>query len=162
MLIASRRTTPSSSSAEATPRTVVAAVHQLESVVIEERVGGKQTGVPTHSLFVMIGAEPRTAWLDDALLRDRRGFIAIGDEIPAAALSDNHWAALERGPYLLETSLPGVFAVGDVRPNSVAVGEGSIAVRFAKQYLGQLASSRIACSLGHNGWAARRLATDAL
>jgi hypothetical protein len=128
MLITSRRTTPSSSSAEATPRTAVAAVHQLESVVIEERVGGKQTGVPTHSLFVMIGAEPRTAWLDDALLRDRRGFIAIGDEIPAAALSDNHWAALERGPYLLETSLPGVFAVGDVRANSVAVGEGSIAV----------------------------------
>jgi len=128
------------------PQTVVASVHgdrQLESVVIEDRVSGRQSEVPTHYLFVMIGAEPRTAWLDDAVLRDRRGFIATGEEIPAAALSDDDWAALERGPYLLETSLPGVFAAGDVRANSIkrvaaAVGEGSMAVRFAQQYLGQL------------------------
>jgi len=129
-------------------QTVVASVHgdrQLESVVIEELVSGKQTEIPTHYLLVMIGAEPRTAWLDGAVLRDRRGFIPTGDEIPAAALSDNEWATLERGPYLLETSLPGVFAVGDVRANSIkrvaaAVGEGSMAVRFAEQYLGQPAS----------------------
>jgi len=129
-------------------QTVVASVHgdrQLESVVIEDRLSGKLTEVPTHYLFVLIGAEPRSAWLDDAVLRDRRGFLPTGDEIPAAALSDNSWATLERGPYLLETSLPGVFAVGDVRANSVkrvaaAVGEGSMAVRFAQQYLGQLAS----------------------
>jgi thioredoxin reductase (NADPH) len=129
-------------------QTVVASVHghrQLESVVIEERVSGKQTEIPTHDLFVMIGAEPRTAWLDSVVLRDRRGYILTGDEIPPAALSDNDWNALERDPYLLETSLPGVFAVGDVRANSVkrvaaAVGEGSMAVRFAQQYLGQPAS----------------------
>jgi thioredoxin reductase (NADPH) len=128
--------------------TMVASVRgdrQLESVVIEELSSGKQTEIPTHDLFVMIGAEPHTAWLDDAVLRDRRGFILTGDEIPAAALSDNDWASLERGPYLLETSLPGVFAVGDVRANSVkrvaaAVGEGSMAVRFAERYLGQAAS----------------------
>src|SRR5262249_26434218 len=117
----------------------------LESVVIEERSSGTKTEVPTHDLFVMIGAEPRTAWLDDAVLRDRRGFILTGDEIPAAALSETDWATLERGPSLLETSLPGVLAVGDVRANSVkrvaaAVGEGSMAVRFAQQYLGQPAS----------------------
>ena len=129
-------------------QTVVASVHgdrQLESVVIEERFSGTQTELSTHDLFVMIGAEPRTAWLDNAVQRDRRGFILTGDEIPAAALSDHDWAALERGPYLLETSLPGAFAVGDVRANSVkrvaaAVGEGSMAVRFAQQYLGQPAS----------------------
>jgi thioredoxin reductase (NADPH) len=125
-------------------QTVVASVHgvhQLESILIEERASGKQTELPTHNLFVMIGAEPRTAWLDNAVLRDGRGYILTGDEIPPAALSDNDWASLERGPYLLETSLPGVFAVGDVRANSVkrvaaAVGEGSMAVRFAQQYLG--------------------------
>jgi thioredoxin reductase (NADPH) len=129
-------------------QTAVASVHgdrQLQSVVIQDQSTGKQTEVPTPDLFVMIGAEPRTAWLDDAVQRDRGGFILTGDEIPAAALSDNDWATLDRGPYLLETSLPGVFAVGDVRANSVkrvaaAVGEGSMAVRFAQQYLGQLTS----------------------
>src|SRR5262249_20808202 len=123
-------------------QTVVVSVHgdrQLESVVIEERLRGTQTEDPTHDLFVMIGAEPHTACLDNAVLRDRRGFILTGNEIPAAALSDNDWATLERGPYLLETSLPGVFAVGDVRSDSIkrvaaAVGEGSMAVRLAQQY----------------------------
>lgn len=96
-------------------------------------------------MFVMIGADPHTAWLEETVLRDRRGFIPTGDEISAAALSDNDWATRGRGPYLLETSLPGVFAVGDVRANSVkrvatAVGEGSMAVTFAEQYLGQLGS----------------------
>ena len=129
-------------------QTVVASVHgdrQLESVVIEDRLSGEDTEVPTHYLFVMIGAEPHTAWLEDTVLRDRSGFIPTGDEISAAVLSDNDWTTQGRGPYLLETSLPGVFAVGDVRANSVkrvaaAVGEGSMAVRFAEQYLGQVGS----------------------
>jgi thioredoxin reductase (NADPH) len=128
--------------------TVVASVHgnrQLESVVIEDRLSGEDTEVPTRYLFVMVGAEPNTAWLEDTVLRDRLGFIPTGDEISAAVLSENDWATQGRGPYLLETSLPGVFAVGDVRANSVkrvaaSVGEGSMAVRFAQQYLGQLGS----------------------
>jgi thioredoxin reductase (NADPH) len=129
-------------------QTVVASVHgdrQLESVVIEDRLSGEDTEVLTHDLFVMIGAEPHTPWLEDTVLRDRRGFILTGDEISAAVLSYNDWATQGRGPYLLETSLPGVFAVGDVRANSIkrvaaAVGEGSMAVRFGQQYLGQLRS----------------------
>jgi thioredoxin reductase (NADPH) len=117
---------------------------QLESVVIRDRRSGQESELATHYLFVMIGADPHTAWLDGAVLRDRHGFIPTGDEIPAGVLSENDWALLGRGPYPLETSLPGVFTVGDVRSNSVkrvaaAVGEGSMAVRFAQQYLGQIA-----------------------
>ena len=127
------------------PRTVVAAVHgdrQLDSVVVEDRVTGEHTDVRTHYLFAMIGAEPHTSWLAGAVQRDRSGFIPTGDDITAAVLSDNNWAAVGRGPYLLESSLPGVFAVGDVRAHSVkrvaaAAGEGSMAVRFVQQYLGQ-------------------------
>jgi thioredoxin reductase (NADPH) len=127
------------------PRTVVAAVHgdrQLDSVVIEDRLTGEHTDVRTHYVFAMIGAEPHTSWLAGAVQRDRSGFIPTGDDITAAVLSDNDWAAVGRGPYLLESSLAGVFAVGDVRAHSVkrvaaAVGEGSMAVRFVQQYLGQ-------------------------
>jgi thioredoxin reductase (NADPH) len=130
------------------PQTVVTSVHgdrQLDSVVVKDRLSGEDREIPTHHLFVMIGAEPHTAWLGDTLLRDRRGFIPTGDDISGVELSENDWATQGRAPYLLETSLPGVFAVGDVRANSVkrvaaAVGEGSMAVRFAQQYLGQLGS----------------------
>jgi thioredoxin reductase (NADPH) len=130
------------------PRTVVTALHgdrRLDSVVVEDRLTGQHTEICTHHLFVMIGGEPRTAWLEGAVPRDRYGYIPTGEDIPPAVLSDNNWAALGRGPYMLETSLPGVFAAGDVRADSVkrvaaAVGEGSMAVRFAQQYLGRVGS----------------------
>jgi thioredoxin reductase (NADPH) len=130
------------------PQTVVAAVHgepRLESIVIEDRRTGELTEVCTHYLFALIGGEPRTSWLGDTVERDRYGFISTGDEISSAGLSDNNWAALGRSPYLLETSLPGVFAVGDARANSIkrvaaAAGEGSMAVRLVQQYLGQTVS----------------------
>ena len=128
------------------PRTMVAAVHgdrQLEAVVLQNRLTGEHTDVRTHHLFAMIGGEPHTAWLDGTVQKDRSGFIPTGDDILAAVLPDNNWAALGRGPYLLESSLPGVFAVGDVRANSVkrvaaAAGEGSMAVRLVQQYLGAI------------------------
>ena len=125
--------------------TLVASVRgdrRLESVVLESDRSDHDVALPTHYLFVMVGAEPHTGWLEDAVQRDHRGFIPTGDEISAAVLADNDWATQGRTPYLLETSLPGVFAVGDVRANSVkrvaaAVGEGSMAVRFVQQFLGQ-------------------------
>ncbi len=129
------------------PNSVVTAVHgdrQLEAVVVEDRATGELTDLHTHYLFVMIGSEPRTTWLGPALARDRYGFILTGEDIPAAVLADNSWAVLGRSPSLFEASLPGVFAVGDVRAGSVkrvaaAVGEGSMAVKLVQQYLVQIA-----------------------
>jgi thioredoxin reductase (NADPH) len=130
------------------PESVVAAAQgepRLESILIEDRRTGKHTELRTHYLFALIGGEPHTAWLAGTVERDRDGFIPTGDNISAAALSENNWAALGRRPYLLETSLPGVFAVGDVRANSIkrvaaAAGEGSMAVPFVHEYLGQTVS----------------------
>ena len=87
----------------------------------------------------MTGANPCTAWLHDCLALDDKGFIKTGSELSPEDLSDAHWP-LERAPHLLETSLPGVFAVGDVRSGNIkriasAVGEGSIAVSFVHQLL---------------------------
>lgn len=92
------------------------------------------------ALFVFIGAAPRTDWLADVVLRDARGFIVTGSD-----LIDNgrRPRGFNRDPFLLETSVPGIFAAGDVRHHSVkrvasAVGEGSIAVQFVHQYLSEL------------------------
>ena len=85
-------------------------------------------------VFLMTGATPNTGWLDGCLALDSKGFIKTGLDLSSEDLSTAHWP-LARQPYLLETSLPGVFAVGDVRGGSIkrvasAVGEGSIAISF--------------------------------
>lgn len=90
------------------------------------------------ALFVFIGQQPRTAWLDTVLARDDRGFVLTGPDV-----GDGHGWNLDRSPYLLESSVPGVFAAGDVRHQSVkriasAVGEGSMAIQFVHQYLASL------------------------
>jgi thioredoxin reductase (NADPH) len=90
--------------------------------------------VDVSSVFVFIGARPRTGWLDGSVVTDPAGFVVTGPD-----LSADRWS-LERDPYLLESSVPGVFAVGDVRASSVkrvasAVGEGSVAVQFVHQVL---------------------------
>jgi thioredoxin reductase (NADPH) len=90
------------------------------------------------AVFVFIGQQPRTAWLEGVVARDERGFILTGPDV----MREAGWS-LERPPYLLESSLPGVFAVGDVRHRSVkriasAVGEGSMSVQFVHQYLADL------------------------
>lgn len=128
---------------EATPniavrlRSVVDSVngdHGIESVSIRGLDTGEVETYPAAGMFVFIGAEPRTEWLEGVVERDRRGFILTGPQVPPA-----RWR-LERDPYLLETNVPGAFAVGDVRATSVkrvasAVGEGAIAVQFVHQYL---------------------------
>ncbi len=90
------------------------------------------------AVFVFIGQQPRTSWLEGAVARDDRGFILTGADVAA----DHGWN-LDRDPYLLESSMPGVFAAGDVRHRSIkriasAVGEGSMAVQFVHQHLADL------------------------
>ena len=97
--------------------------------------GGEQT-LPADAAFVFIGASPRTDWLQDVVARDERGFILAGRDAQAAG-----WP-LEREPYVLETSVPGVFVAGDVRARSIkrvasAVGEGSMAVSLIHEYLAE-------------------------
>ena len=91
------------------------------------------------SLFVFIGEVPGTEWLPDGILRDEKGFVYAGPELKGSTTFASTWKQT-REPYLLETSVPGIFVAGDVRHGSVkraasAVGEGSIAVQFAHQYL---------------------------
>jgi thioredoxin reductase (NADPH) len=125
------------------PHTVVAELDgasRLESVVVKDLADGTQYTLPTAALFVLIGAEPHTQWLRGAVNVDSSGFIVTGTNLEAQTRRQPPWSALGRDPYLLETSLPGVFAAGDVRSGSVkrvasAVGEGSIAVRFVSEHL---------------------------
>jgi thioredoxin reductase (NADPH) len=98
--------------------------------------------VPASAMFIFIGALPRTDWLANVLERDERGFILTGPDLMRDGQLPNGWP-LERDPFLLETNVPGVFAVGDVRHGSVkrvasGVGEGSVAVQFVHQYLSKV------------------------
>jgi thioredoxin reductase (NADPH) len=103
---------------------------RLQHLVLRTGAAGDHETVPADGLFVLIGARPHTDWLPPEIARDPRGFLLTG-----ADLTDDHRWPLERAPFLLETSMPGVFAVGDVRHGSVkrvasAVGEGSIAIQL--------------------------------
>jgi thioredoxin reductase (NADPH) len=123
-------------------RSRVTEVHgdnHLESVSIACDSTGSVNRVPANSLFVFIGAEPRTTWLDGTVERNERGFILTGPDLLKSGKRPKGWT-LERDPGLLETNIPGVFAVGDVRYGSVkrvasGVGEGSVAIQFVHQYL---------------------------
>jgi thioredoxin reductase (NADPH) len=111
----------------------------LESLTIQDEVSGVTETVPAIAVFVLIGAEPRTQWLPDNIKRDRWGFVVTGADLLADGHRQADWP-LQRPPMLLESSLPGVFAVGDVRRGSVkrvasAVGEGSVAIRLIHDYL---------------------------
>ena len=112
----------------------------LQAVTILNRKTGERVSVNTPGLFIFIGAKPQTEWLGDVVKRDPKGFVVSG---PNLAEGENRrprgWKP-DRDPFLLETSVPGVFVAGDVRCQSVkrvaaAVGEGSIAVQFVHEYL---------------------------
>jgi thioredoxin reductase (NADPH) len=128
----------------------IALLPETEIIALEgtgglERVqwrNNKSGAVETREIrhvFCMAGAIPNTGWLDDCVALDRHGFIKTGADLSRDDLTAARWP-LARAPYLLETSLPGVFAVGDVRAGNVkrvaaAVGEGSIAISFVHQVL---------------------------
>jgi thioredoxin reductase (NADPH) len=114
----------------------------LESISVLCDRTGEVSRVVANSLYVFIGAEPRTAWLDGAVERNERGFILTGPDLMKSGKRPKGWP-LDRDPSLLETSVPGVFAVGDVRYGSVkrvasGVGEGSVAIQFVHQYLSKV------------------------
>ncbi len=109
---------------------------ELETVTIADSRSGERTTVPAKALFVFIGASPHTGWLEDQLATDDAGFLLTGRDVQDWSLAEHNGHA----PYFLETSRPGIFAVGDVRSGSIkrvasAVGEGSMAVRLVHDRL---------------------------
>jgi thioredoxin reductase (NADPH) len=104
----------------------------LEALMLKDSSTGAEEVVPADAVFILIGAQPHTAWLPDEIVRDKYGFVVTG-------VADDSWQ-LDRAPFMFESSLPGVFAVGDVRSGSVkrvasAAGEGSVAIQQVHQYL---------------------------
>ena len=107
----------------------------LEAIDVQDSASGQTTRLGSGGVYIFIGADAETGWLPDEIARDPRGFVLTGPDVRAAG----RWE-LERDPYLLETSVPGIFACGDVRFASVkrcaaAVGEGSMSIAFVHQFL---------------------------
>jgi thioredoxin reductase (NADPH) len=110
----------------------------LQAITLADRVTGATEEVSTDWLFVFIGASPRTDWLGPDIARDGKGFVLTGQP-PPKGVDISRWP-LQRAPYVLETSVPGVFAAGDVRLDSMkrvasAVGEGAMSVYLVHRFL---------------------------
>jgi thioredoxin reductase (NADPH) len=113
----------------------------LQRLVLSDRASGEKQEVEAGSMFVFIGAAPRTDWLDGVVVRDARGFVPTGPDLVVGGARPPGWT-LDRDPYHLESSVPGVFVAGDVRAESVkrvasAVGEGAMAVTLVHRYLAE-------------------------
>jgi thioredoxin reductase (NADPH) len=114
----------------------------LETITLKNAKTGEEKTVPAKALFIYIGTKPGTAWLNDLVLKDEKGFILSGSDL----LKDKSFNALwklKREPFMPETSVPGIFASGDVRYGAMtgissAVGEGSMAIRFVRKYLQEM------------------------
>jgi thioredoxin reductase (NADPH) len=111
---------------------------RLDHLVLEDSASGLTETVPAAALFVLIGAEPRTGWLPEEIERDKRGFVVTGQDLLRDGRPPQGWS-LERLPLHMETSMPGVFAAGDVRSGSVkrvasAVGAGAIAIQSVHEH----------------------------
>jgi thioredoxin reductase (NADPH) len=118
--------------------TAASGTGHLERLTLTRGDGRAPEDVPTSWLFVFIGASPRTDWLGLGVARDDKGFVLTGPDLLAAGHSA-HWP-LSRAPFALETSVPGVFAAGDVRLDSMkrvasAVGEGAMSIYLVHRYL---------------------------
>src|ERR1700690_2480468 len=115
---------------------------RLEEISVLCSDTNKLERVPASSMFIFIGALPSTDWLAGTVERDERGFLMTGPDVMEGGQRPKGWS-LDRDPFLLETNVPGIFAVGDVRHGSVkrvasGVGEGSVAVQFIHQYLSKV------------------------
>jgi thioredoxin reductase (NADPH) len=113
----------------------------LDAAMVEDHRSGLRRRVAARAMFVLIGAEPHTAWLVGSVRLDEAGFVLTGGALGAGIRDAGPWQALGRDPYPLETSLPGMFAAGDVRADSVrrvgsAVGDGSLAAQLVHEWLG--------------------------
>jgi thioredoxin reductase (NADPH) len=121
---------------------------RLEGIAVEDNRSGTRRTLGARALFVFIGADANTGWLRGAVDLDERGFVLTGRELDGSALEEDAWRGLSREPFLLETSMPGVFAAGDGRSGSIkrcasAVGEGAMAVRLVHQYLADAGVQRV-------------------
>jgi thioredoxin reductase (NADPH) len=115
---------------------------RLTGITVERGPDRERQSVQASSIFIFIGAQPRTAWLGDSVDRDELGFVLTGPDLLRDGKRPVSWT-LDRDPKLLETSVPGIFAVGDVRHGSVkrvasGVGEGAVVVQFIHQYLAKV------------------------
>lgn len=116
--------------------------NNLEAITIANTKTHEQETIPTKLLFILIGAKPHTDWLAGIVERDEQGFILTGPSLIANKRCSKAWK-LDRQPFLLESSVPGIFVAGDVRNGSVkrvasGVGEGAIAIQFIHQYLSKV------------------------